>query len=90
MCVRHVRSTGFEPQGPWDHVMTSGRGRNYSLLFVAKDVRVSSAYWGSGAGQAVNKKIGSSGAWKILLGPNAEPSKNMDRRFHSTYVQGVA
>jgi esterase/lipase superfamily enzyme len=75
---------------------TGGRRGNFSLLFGAGGVRVSFAYGRSGAGEAMNKKIRSSGGlgqmltglggWRIFSGRNAGSSKIIDRYLHSTYV----
>ncbi len=56
--IRDGWGMGFDPRG---HVATGGRGKFFSLFFGAGEVRVSLAYGRSGTGEAMNKKIRSSG-----------------------------
>ncbi len=94
--TRDGRGTGFNPRGPRSHVATGRRGKFFSIFFGAGEVRVSLAYGRSGTGEAMNKKIRSSGGrgwmltgsggWRIFSGRNAGPSKIFDRCLHSTYV----
>jgi hypothetical protein len=91
--IRDGRGRGLDPRG---HVATGGRGEKFSLLFWADGVRVSLAYGRSGTGEAMNKKIRSSGGrgwmltgsggWKIFSGRNVGSSKIIDRCLHLTYV----
>jgi hypothetical protein len=58
---RDGRGMGFDPRDPRGHVATGGRGKFFSIFFGAGEVRVSLAYGRSGTGEAMNKKMRSSG-----------------------------